>query len=227
MNLKYLKKIILAFTFVTPYLVGQTAKINVSGHWQSAGKYFYTLTQKGDQITSEGSFGHGDGHFTGSATFIMNWASASFEANVRGGWIYWNNGGIWKPQGRSEVVSATVDLPAGQADGSSDPLCPPAQCGIIRIEHLPASDPWGKELTIESKEFSYYYENSRHSHWEACPSIGDPSTWDCKYYARFDRFSYQLEQDGKGFTVSVRFRNWASRARKGKLTIKYWAYLAR
>lgn len=123
------------------------AEHNLSGTWQT-GIYTYKLVQNGDTITSEGSFGHADGHLTEPNKFTMTWKETvrprTFVGYVGEGLISWDNGSTWQPQGRSEILSGTTDVPAGQANGSERPTCPPAQCGIIEIHHIPSSTPWGE-----------------------------------------------------------------------------------
>jgi hypothetical protein len=76
----------------------QQAKVNVSGSWRGG---HYTLTQKGDIVTSEGDFGHANGRFTGPYTFTMIWASATFDAKVSpdGNRIDWSNNTTWVRDG--------------------------------------------------------------------------------------------------------------------------------
>jgi hypothetical protein len=135
--------------------------------------------------------------------------------------------------GRSQEALAIIEVPAGQADGSVNPGCPPAQCGTIEIKHIPVGEPKGA-LVVQSVRVYYYHGNSRGSRWDECQEAGWSQSdrdglprWDCKYYARFDHLTYSKESDGSGWRASIRFRNWASQSRKGKLTIRYWAYLAR
>src|SRR5579864_5299381 len=222
-----------------------TPAIDISGKWKS-GQFTYTLIQIRNIIVCEGtdgSLGHANGEFTNENTFSLNWSTITLQGTLQGDTITWSNGTTWtrtnqtvssqtvggRPPGRSTVAWTILDLPAGQSDGSSDPDCPPAKCGIIAIRHIPFSGPQ-KEIIIDEVTMSYYVANGNRSHWEICPDRASletpngltPMFWDCPYYARFDRLSYAFEQDGKGFVASVRFRNWANHSRKGKFTIKYW-----
>lgn len=68
---------------LTQRLVAQQAQVDVSGAWQGG---HYTLSQHGDTVTSEGDFGHANGHYTGPYTFVMSWASATWTATVSARW---------------------------------------------------------------------------------------------------------------------------------------------
>jgi tetratricopeptide (TPR) repeat protein len=86
-------------------LSAQQAKVNVAGSWQDGA---YILSEKGDGLTSEGAFGHADGHFTGPYTFVMSWASATWTATVslRGDRIDWNNNTTWRRSGSGAQQTA-------------------------------------------------------------------------------------------------------------------------
>jgi hypothetical protein len=88
-------------------LFAQQATVNVSGSWRGG---HYKLTQNGDNVTSDGDFGHANGHFTGPRTFTMSWASATWTGTVSpdGTRIDWNNNTTWSRDG------APPSLPACQ-----------------------------------------------------------------------------------------------------------------
>jgi len=80
------------------------ADVDVSGGWvhQQNRQWAFFLSQDGDAVTSEGSLGHAEGHFTGPVTFSLTWANiGSFEGTVKNGMIYWTPGGTsWERQAK-------------------------------------------------------------------------------------------------------------------------------
>jgi hypothetical protein len=79
------------------------ARVDVSGRWahQQIPQYFFTLKQDGDAVTSEGSLGHAEGHFTGPNTFFLSWQTiGTFQGTVEDDMISWSGGTSWKRQGK-------------------------------------------------------------------------------------------------------------------------------
>lgn len=89
-----------AATALCTVILAQQAQVDVSGAWRDG---HYILKQNGDVITSDGDFGHANGHFTGPYTFTMSWASATWTATVSqdGNRIDWNNNSTWYRSGSS------------------------------------------------------------------------------------------------------------------------------
>jgi hypothetical protein len=79
------------------------ARVEVSGRWahQQYPGYVFILKQDGDAVTSEGSFGHAEGHFLGPDTFALSWQSIGrFQGTVKDNMIYWSGGTSWKREGQ-------------------------------------------------------------------------------------------------------------------------------
>lgn len=116
-------------------LLAQGAQVNVSGVWQDG---HYTLSQQGNVVTSEGDFGHANGHFTGPYTFVMSWASATWTATVStdGNGISWNNNTYWTRSasgGGSVKTQRTGVLTVPHAGGNcTSNTCGPGHCAGCR-----------------------------------------------------------------------------------------------
>src|SRR5689334_9853957 len=54
---------------------GIKAQLYIQGRWVT-GPYAYIIRQHEDELTSDGSFGHATGRFTGPYTIVMKWPSA-------------------------------------------------------------------------------------------------------------------------------------------------------
>jgi len=133
---------------------------------------------------------------------------------------------------RKQIAEGRADVNAGQADGSDDPGCPPAQCADIIIEHIPA---WklGGELKIDKVEaFVFDLNGGRRNLWQSCPEakpgLGTFPRWECKY-ARFYKALEHIRREpgGNEWTYALRIRNWASYGRRAKVRVSYWTTLAR
>jgi hypothetical protein len=86
--------VIVITLWFAPRILAQQAKVNVAGSWRNG---HYRLGQSGDNVTSDGDFGHATGRFTGPYTFTMSWASATWIGTVSadGNTINWNNNSTW------------------------------------------------------------------------------------------------------------------------------------
>jgi hypothetical protein len=84
--------------------------VDVNGCWvhQQVPKTFFFLKQTADVVTSEGSFGHADGHFSGTNTFTMGWQMGSFQGTVNSDMITWSDGTSWKRSAPS--LKACIDV---------------------------------------------------------------------------------------------------------------------
>jgi hypothetical protein len=212
------------------------SKVDVGGFWQDGpywqtGKYTYRLTQSGDKISSEGSFGHADGYFTSSTAFVLKWSSKEMVGRLEADTIIWNDQNIWTYRGLRTEVSEMIDLSAGESDGKDNRDCNRVKCGSITIRYIPFSGPHGL-IKRKGSVVEYFYENKQYSRWEGCPDVlhhvgdvGPFPRWDCPYYAGFDNEDVKMEAGGAGWRISVRFRNWADHPRKGRLRVVYWAYI--
>src|SRR5207253_1401335 len=122
-------------------------------HWNLAvGPVIYTVTQTGDTVVSESSFGRGEGHFTGPNTFVMTFfGNATFTATVQGDTIYWSNNFRWVRQGAAAAPSPQTPRSAGQSGtrhpapgslGSSSPAVqsPIAQSPQVQTPPAPSSN---------------------------------------------------------------------------------------
>jgi hypothetical protein len=71
-------------------------RVVVAGTWH-IGPYTYVLTQHGDRVDSQGSFGPAKGEFTGPYTFTLVWPQRGFTGtfNPARNVIDWNNGTTW------------------------------------------------------------------------------------------------------------------------------------
>ncbi|MGA8027720.1 MAG: hypothetical protein WB992_11285 [Bryobacteraceae bacterium] len=124
--------VVLSALLLTQRIVAQEAQVDVSGLWQGG---HYTLSQHGDNVTSEGDFGHANGHFTGPYTFVMSWASATWTATVStdGNKIDWNNNTHWTRSsssgGGSVKTQRTGILTVRHAGGNcTSNVCGPGHC---------------------------------------------------------------------------------------------------
>jgi hypothetical protein len=216
----------------------QQPKVDVSGHWQdSNGQYKYKLTQNGDTVTSEGSFGPAHGHFTGPNTFVLSWASATFTGTVggnNGNEIFWNNNSIWLFVTKGPVLvphtaTASLDVPAGQADGSSNPKCPPAKCGVVVVRGIQPETPNSGYACCDIKVWGQaIFEGGPQYECAKVPrNVEDNQVqwWDCgPNYSRFDGpyvFEFDRSTGGKTGLVKVQFRNWRSRGQRATVQVTY------
>jgi len=125
--------------------------VDVTGTW-AVGPVIYTVTQTGDTVVSESSFGRGEGHFTGPNTFVMTFfGNATFTATVQGDTIYWSNNFRWVRQGAAAAPSPQTPRSAGQSGtrhpapgslGSSSPAVqsPIAQSPQVQTPPAPSSN---------------------------------------------------------------------------------------
>jgi hypothetical protein len=125
------------------------------------------------------------------------------------------------------VVQGIVTIPAGQADGSDDPACPPAKCINISIGNIPDAH---HDVQYLHYEMFYSELNPHGPAWQVCPmavniGISRLPRWDCQLYARFDNFGWGTPSNSTEGGASVRFRNWANRGRYAMLQINYWVHL--
>jgi hypothetical protein len=78
------------------------ACVDVSGHWahQQIPKTLFDLSQDGDKVVSEGSFGHAEGEFTASDRFSLKWQTiGTFDGTVKDDTISWKpSDTTWKRQ---------------------------------------------------------------------------------------------------------------------------------
>jgi hypothetical protein len=126
------------------------------------------------------------------------------------------------------TVTGSLDVPAGQANGSSNPDCPPAKCGEVIVRGIETSTPtsgysccdirvWVTDtfggVPYECKKQPPYQEDNVVSWWDCGPN-----------FASFDG-PYTLEPDpstnGKTGLVKVRFRNWKSRGQTATVQVTY------
>jgi hypothetical protein len=94
---------------------GQTrqARVEVTGRWvhQESPQSVFILKQDGDAVTSEGSFGHADGHFLGPDTIALSWQSIGvFQGTVKDDMIHWTNGNTWRRTATGQAPQARVDV---------------------------------------------------------------------------------------------------------------------
>jgi len=130
-------------------------------------------------------------------------------------------------------------VPAGQADGSDNPGCPPAKCGDLQIKNLPPvmagsslvlqcadGKRWASNQDIKyidgCIQTSVYTGAGKRAHWSQCTAVAGVSPWwDCPY-SRFDYLRVERDPTGS-FTITVRFRNWANYGQRIKLSLTYLA----
>jgi hypothetical protein len=122
-----------------------------------------------------------------------------------------------KPGPITRVFSTIITVPAGEADGSSSPDCPPAKCATIPVENIPAvngSDGW-RLLAIQAFYWDVDRKKQKPIECKLVPNTGAYYQFDCKQWAWFDNFKYG------DHSVSMRFRNWANRGRYAELALTY------
>ena len=168
-------------------------------------------------------------HIGLSVIALLLVASTLGQAPPKGHWV------------RSEV-SGTLELPAGQADGSPHPDCPPAKCGTVRVR-VPVGSSFGSPETqlrlVLPKARANVKIRTREGPkpvspfwWTGCRRIINPQNilvdatleWSCDdHYARFEGpYTASVDpQDHSMMLVTVRFFNWASYSQMGKFIIHY------
>jgi len=121
-------------------------------------------------------------------------------------------------RGTPHTLTAWVDLPAGQANGSSDPQCPPAKCGDVVVNGIPTTAydvrAYGQDL-ISGPE----YECKKQP-----PNDSDASAdwWDCgPNWARYEHLNTTYDGGGN-YTVTMHFKNWRSQGQRGTVRITYY-----
>jgi hypothetical protein len=127
------------------------------------------------------------------------------------------------------TAQGKISVPAGQADGSPDPQCPPAKCAQVRVDHMAAPN---DEIIFLNNVPTMFYSDLSPISWTACPMMvnvyGSPGTynaWACKLYAKFDQLAWgPIKGTGEAF-AQARFRNWASRGRWAMIQVQYWVKL--
>jgi hypothetical protein len=205
------------------------SKVDISGDWQNGppqnpNPVHYHVTQQGDNLTSDDpTYGHAVGHFTSPNQIVMKWSSAEWTGFVDSDFIQWSNQSTWLRRGEIGVISASVDVNAGQNNGATIPDCYPgggAQCGEVIINDIPPVGPsgtWSGNWGITGAPNPYQASYDGPLGWGYCPEKSG-GLWDCNHYAVFDNLN--LGKTG----VRIRFKNWASKHQKGTLTVTYWKW---
>src|SRR5260370_11336908 len=129
-------------------------------------------------------------------------------------------------QRQTFTVRGTLEVPAGQADGSDNPDCPPAKCGWVIARGIRPTTPGCGYACCDIRTFVGDYE---------CKKVTSPTKlnqiiwWDCgDHYARFYG-PYNLEGDpdqpvGSNLgRVRVQFRNWAHHSQTASILVSFAA----
>jgi hypothetical protein len=127
---------------------------------------------------------------------------------------------------RSYTFNASLDVPAGQADGSDNPMCPPAKCGWVTVRGIRPSSKGSGYACCTIQTYVGDHE---------CQPVTNPKNivnvlwWDCgSHYSRFYG-PYQLSTEpappkGTGLgVVRVEFRNWASYSQRATIYVTFSA----
>jgi len=215
----------------------QTGRPDISGDWQNGppenpNPVIYHVTQQGDNLTSDdATYGHAVGYFSSAHQIVMKWSSATWTASVGSDQMSWNNNSVWWRRGRIVVLSASADVNAGQANGSTNPDCYPAggaQCSWLVIHGIGPGGPDGAFIPVDTPSMGHYGDRYQASYSGPLGSGFCQSrlggSFDCNHWAIFEQMMFFNEPNGTQ-GLKILFKNWASKYQTATIAIRFWQWI--
>src|ERR1039457_2191499 len=118
------------------------------------------------------------------------------------------------------TLSARVQLSAGEADGNSNPKCPPAQCGWVEVHGIPMNSGCC-DIRVFGKDI--FANAARYECTKQPPNSGNDLSvqwWNCgPNYASFDGPPTITYQGNGQKSLKLVFRSWRSQGQEGTLEV--------